>query len=237
MRRRIGIIGGMGPEATVLLMSRIIAATPAHDDIDHVPMFVDNNPQVPSRIKALIDGGGEDPGPVIAAMARGLQAAGAEALAMPCNTAHHYADHIRAATTIPFIDMVKLAVEKVSASTRPGARIGMLASPAVRIAGVFSRPFCETGRVPLYLADDAPLLSLIRHIKTHGADLDARARMAAISRAFLAEGADLLLVSCSELSLVCDAVVPDISTIDTIDLLSEACIAFSTGREMQKDTI
>ena len=88
-KRRIGILGGMGPEATVLLMSRIIARTPAADDRDHVPLFVDNNTQVPSRIAALIEGTGEDPGPVLADMARRLEANGAEALAMPCNTAHH----------------------------------------------------------------------------------------------------------------------------------------------------
>ncbi|WP_174803291.1 aspartate/glutamate racemase family protein [Martelella limonii] len=228
--RRIGIIGGMGPEATVLLMRRIIAATPVEDDAGHVPMFVDNNPQVPSRIRALIEGRGEDPGPVIAGMAQKLEAFGAEALAMPCNTAHHYADQVRAAVSIPFIDMVQLSITSVSSETRPGARIGMLASPAVRLTGVFDKAFAGTARTPLYLSDDAALLSLIRHIKMYGADETARCRMAALSRALLGEGADLLLIACSELSLVCEAVDPDAVAIDTIDLLAEACVAFSAGR-------
>jgi len=55
----VGVIGGMGPEATVDLMMRVIKATPAEDDIDHIRMFVDNNPKVPSRIKAIIEGTGE----------------------------------------------------------------------------------------------------------------------------------------------------------------------------------
>ena len=108
--RRVGILGGMGPEATVLLMQKVIAATPARDDADHIPLIVDQNPQVPSRIRHLIEGVGDDPGPVLAAMARRLQQAGALALAMPCNTAHHYAPAIRAATSVPLIDMVALSV-------------------------------------------------------------------------------------------------------------------------------
>ena len=67
--KRVGILGGMGPQATVLLMQKIIAATPATDDADHIPLIVDQNPQVPSRIRRLIEGTGEDPAPVLAAMA------------------------------------------------------------------------------------------------------------------------------------------------------------------------
>ena len=91
MRRTVGILGGMGPEATVLLMQQVIAAVPARDDADHVPLIVDQNRQVPSRIRRLIEGTGEDPRPVLAAMARRLQGRGPQALAMPCNTAHAYA--------------------------------------------------------------------------------------------------------------------------------------------------
>jgi aspartate racemase len=227
--RRIGIIGGMGPEATVLLMSRIIAATRASDDADHVPMFVDNNPQVPSRIKALIEKTGEDPGPVIAEMARGLEAQGAEALAMPCNTAHHYADLIRAAVSIPFIDMVWLSRERIIVDTAPGARIGILASPAVRMVSIFDKALEGSGRIPVYLGDDAPILALIRHIKKHGPDASARTAMTLVCEAMLREGADLLLVACSELSLVADAAPAGARCLDTLDVLAAACIAFSSG--------
>jgi aspartate racemase len=230
-RRRIGIIGGMGPEATALLMNRIIAATPAEDDADHVPMFVDNNPQIPSRIAAIVEGKGEDPGPVIAGMAARLEAFGAEALAMPCNTAHHYADRIRAVVTIPFLDMVQLSAERMAAHMGTGAKIGMLASPAVRITGVFDHAFDGTGCQPLYLKSDAPLLSLIRHIKKGGSLEEARASMLRLSRSLLDQGADGLLVSCSELSLVSAAVPSDAFTLDTLDVLAEACVAFSTGEE------
>ena len=87
----VGIIGGMGPEATVELMRRVTARTRAEDDADHVHLLVESNPKIPSRIAHLLEGTGDDPLPEILRVARNLQGAGAEALAMPCNTAHHYA--------------------------------------------------------------------------------------------------------------------------------------------------
>ena len=69
----VGVIGGMGPAATVDLMRRVIEATPAADDVDHIRMLVDNNPKIPSRIAALIDGTGESPVPCLIEMAQGLE--------------------------------------------------------------------------------------------------------------------------------------------------------------------
>ena len=89
--RRTGILGGTGPEATVLRMARLITATPAQDDADRIPLIVDTNTRVPSRVAALTEGGGTDPAPVLAAMAKRAEEAGAGALATPCDAAHHHA--------------------------------------------------------------------------------------------------------------------------------------------------
>ena len=78
--KTVGVIGGMGPEATVDFLRRLVARTPARDDADHLRVLVDNNPKIPSRIAALIEGTGEDPTPVLCDMARGLQAQGADFL-------------------------------------------------------------------------------------------------------------------------------------------------------------
>ena len=74
----VGIIGGMGPDATVDFMQRIIKLTPAYDDCDHIRMLVDNNPKVPSRIKAIIEKTGQNPTPTMIEMARGLEKQGAD---------------------------------------------------------------------------------------------------------------------------------------------------------------
>ena len=227
--RRVGILGGMGPEATVVLMQRIIAATPALDDGDHIPLIVDQNPQVPSRIRHLIEGAGDDPGPVLAAMGQRLQAAGAEALAMPCNTAHHYAPAIRRATMIPLIDMVALSVAQAVRLAGKGGTVGILASPAVRKIGLFDPAFAAAGITAAYARDELAMLATIRLIKAQGATTAARAALTAASTDFLGRGARVQMIACTEFSLIGDAVAPGVTVFDTLDLLVDGIIAFATS--------
>jgi aspartate racemase len=229
MVRPIGILGGMGPEATVLLMQKIIAATPARDDADHLPLIVDQNPQVPSRIRHLIEGSGPDPTPVLVAMARRLQTAGCAALAMPCNTAHAYAGAVRAAVTIPLIDMVALSVARASALAGPGARVGLLASPAVRRTGLFDALLAAAGLTPVYPHDQDSLLAAIRLIKAEGACPAARRHLLTASQSLLDQGARVQMVACTEFSLIADAVVPGAQTFDTLDQLVSGIIAFAAA--------
>lgn len=229
--RRIGVLGGMGPEATVLLMQRLIAAVPAADDADHVPLIVDQNPQVPSRIRHLIEGTGEDPAPVLAAMARRLEAAGAEALAMPCNTAHHYAPAIRAATRLPLIDMVGLSVARARELAGDGGRVGLLASPAVARIGLFDRAFAEAGLAAVLPGDPDALLATIREIKAGGPTPAAGDRLRAASAGLRDAGATVQMIACTEFSLIAAAAAPGTSVIDTLDVLVDGIVAFARGRE------
>lgn len=222
--RRIGILGGMGPEATVLLQQKLIAAVPARDDGDHVPLLIDMNPQVPSRIAHLIEQTGADPGPTLAAMARRLETAGAEALAMPCNTAHHYAHSIRAAVSVPFLDMVALASGHAANRLGPGGRVGLLASPAVRMTGLYETALAAHGLDTLWPADEAPILAAIREIKA-GGTAQAEATLATAAAELAARGAGLLFVACTEFSLVADRLTPPVPLVDTLDILVTEIVA------------
>lgn len=207
-------------------MSRVIAATPAADDADHVPLIVDQNPQVPSRIAALIEGTGADPAPVLAAMARRLEKAGAEALAMPCNTAHHYAPAIRAAAGVPLIDMVALSAE-AAARVGQGGRVGILASPAVQRIGLFDAALSPHGLQAVYPADQAALLGAIRAIKREGTSPAARTALAAAARDLRQQGASVQLVACTEFSLLADAARDEAEVIDTLDVLVAGIVRFA----------
>ncbi|HDZ73300.1 MAG TPA: aspartate/glutamate racemase family protein [Aurantimonas coralicida] len=225
--RRIGILGGMGPEATVLLMSRLIAATPASDDSDHLPLMVDMNPQVPSRIAHLMEGRREDPGPVLAGMAAGLQRSGAQALVMPCNTAHFYAPVIRDAVSIPFLDMVEISVEQAAQKVGRGGSVGILGSPALRQVGIFDRALARHGCKAVYATDQDALLSAIREIKRAGPSVTARETLAAASCDIATQGAAVQLVACTEFSLITEAAADHAPVIDTLDVLVQAMLAFA----------
>lgn len=227
VRRPVGILGGMGPEATVLLMQRVIAAVPAQDDADHVPLLVDQNPQVPSRIRHLIEGTGEDPGPVLAGMAARLEGAGAQAIAMPCNTAHHFAPAIRRAISVPFIDMVAEATAMARQMAGAGGRIGLLASPAVRRTQLFEPVFARAELTPVYLADDDALLAVIRRVKADGPSRAARDGLTEASARLAGEGAGIQMIACTEFSLIADAVAPEAQAFDTLDCLVRAIVGFA----------
>jgi len=223
----VGVLGGMGPEATILLMQKVLKAVPAQDDADHIPLIVHQNPQVPSRIAALIDGVGKDPGPTLARMARDLEKAGAGALVIPCNTAHHYAGVIAAATDLPFLNMIDLTAKALA---RAGAKnIGMLASPATRLAGVFDASFATHGLCPVWAEDDAGIFRIIKAVKAgQGAD-SLGDLLVAEAQALMHQGADHLLVACTELSLLTGSLPDRLPWTDSLDCLTSAIIEFSIG--------
>ncbi len=227
--RTVGILGGMGPEATLALMERVVAAVDAADDSDHVPLLVDMNTQVPSRISALLDGDGTDPGPVLVAMAKRMQAAGAQALAMPCNTAHHYADEIAAAVDIPLLDMVVLTTKAACQVAGEGGKVGVLGSPALQQVGVFDVAIAAGGCVAAYPEDQGTLLDAIREIKANGATPLVRDKLVLASHNLLWQGAQVQLVACTEFSLLERAMDPGAIKIDALDVLVQAIVGFSRG--------
>lgn len=231
MMRRVGILGGMGPEATILIMQKLLESVQARDDADHIPLIVDQNTQVPSRIKHLLENTGEDPGPVLAEMARRLVAGGAEALALPCNTAHHYSGYVRKAVDVPFLDMVALSTTHAAALAAPGARIGILASPAVRKVGLFEAPLARLGLTPTYPQDEATMLAAIRQIKSQGPQAEARATLRAASNDLLQQGAKVQMIACTEFSLIADSVVENVHAFDTLDTLVEAIKSFAFNHD------
>jgi aspartate racemase len=222
--RIVGIIGGMGPEATVDLMRRVIAKTPARDDADHIHVIVESNPKIPSRIAHLIDETGPDPTPELIRIAVNLQRAGANALAMPCNTAHAYADSIRRAVDIPLLDMVALTVSKIAASGH-AARVGLLASTAVHKTGLYAKAFQAVGIATVTPSSQEQLMELIKAVKR--GDTGERAQTALGRIALdLAGQADALLVACSELSIIA-AGIP-VRFEDSLDVLARAIVKFAT---------
>jgi aspartate racemase len=202
--KTVGVIGGMGPEATVDFMRRIVEGTPAQDDADHIRVLVDNNPKIPSRIAALIEGTGEDPTPVLVAMAQGLERQGADFLTVPCNTAHYYLPAIARGVNIPVLDMIALAIARLGALSPKPKKIGMLASPAVQKVGLYAERLGRAGFEALFpdAKGEAAVFATIRAVKAKAVTEQVRAGYDSAIAGLRDMGADAFLIACTELSLL-----------------------------------
>ena len=225
MHRVVGIIGGMGPEATVDLMRRVVAKTPARDDQDHIHLIVESNPKIPSRVAHLIEGTGADPTPELIRIAVNLQRAGAEALAIPCNTAHAYAHSIRRAVSIPLLDMIDLTVERIAHSPRI-ARVGLLASSAVLATELYAKAFSAHGIAVVHPKRQEEVMALIQAVKRGEAGPQSQSALGDLALE-LASQADVMLIGCSELSVIAAGVT--VSFVDSLDVQAEAIVKFAAS--------
>jgi aspartate racemase len=222
-----GVIGGMGPAATVDFMRRLVEATPAEDDQDHLHVLVDNNPKIPSRIAAIIEGTGTDPAPTLCAMAQGLQAQGADFLVIPCNTAHYYLAAIARSVHIPVLDMIGLSIQRLAAATTRPRRIGLLASPAVRLVGLYQKQIEQAGMAAIFPDPDheSRLLGVIKAVKSGQFGAAHQQDYEAVTQNLLDAGADALLIACTELSVIGPPANAACPVVDSLDVLVEATIA------------
>jgi aspartate racemase len=221
----VGILGGMGPEATIDLMRRIMQLTPAKDDVDHIHCIVDNNPKVPSRIQAIIDGTGESPAACMAGMAQRLEASGADFIVIPCNTAHHYHRDVQESVRVPVLNLIELTVEFVLRAVPGVGKVGLLASPAVRITGLYENLFRPRGVEVIYpaAADEERLFRLIKEIKAGASGENVRRDFVEIVLGLSERGAEVGIIACTELSAVNEGDFP-MFVYDASDILARKII-------------
>ncbi|MBT8099855.1 MAG: amino acid racemase [Gammaproteobacteria bacterium] len=222
----VGVLGGMGPEATIDFMAEVLAATPATEDQDHLRLLVDQNPQLPSRQLALA-GAGESPGPQLAAMAQGLEQGGADFLVMPCNTAHAYRDDIVAATSIPLVSIIDETVAECGGL----ASIGLLATVGCLNAGVFQAAFAATGQ-SLILPTAGELeefTRLVAAIKIGNRTDELRMAMQRLADALVGRGAQAIVAGCTEIPLVLDESMLDVPLISSTAALAKSTVAIALG--------
>ena len=221
-----GVIGGMGPEATVDIMARVIAATPASTDQEHVRLLVDQNPKVPSRQAAQV-GKGEDPGPAMVAMAKGLEQGGADFLVMPCNTAHAFAQPVRSAVSIPLVSIIDVTVD----ACREYENVGVLTTPGCFDAGLYQDALATAGLAAV-LPDEtevAEMMRLVAAVKS-GDRSEAIARgMRSLAAALVDRGAQAVVAACTEIPLVLTPDMLDVPLVSSTDVLAEITVAIATG--------
>ena len=220
----LGVLGGMGPAATLEFLARLQAYTPAEKDQDHIRVIADINPKAPDR---NVPGSGA--GGVLAEMAGALRGAGAEVLAMPCNTAHAHADVIQRASGLPLIDMIDLGAE--TAGEAGAMRAGVLGTKGAQRLYREYLAARAMGMVVLPPERQEQFMVTLYRIKSGDLGADVKREMQAHAEALRADGAEVLIAGCTEVPLVLTNDDVKLQLIDPGDLLARRAVGVCLGWE------
>ncbi len=220
----------MGPEATVDFYREIIRLTPASRDQEHIPVLIYSNTRIPDRTAAILDGG-EDPLPHLITSARVLECAGAGIITIPCNTAHFYLESLRREITIPILHMIDetlLDLRVRHPEVRAVGLLGTAASIRTRIYQEAFEPAGLTVAVPQESGQDG-LMAAIRDIKADRNRDQARKTVENVCAGLVAEGAEVIILGCTELPLVFESRSPLCPVLNPTRILAQAAVRWARG--------
>lgn len=225
----IGVLGGMGPLATLDFFSKVIAYTPACRDEDHVPLLIQSDPMIPPRPAAIFTGTGS-PLPALLAGRDRLVAAGAQALVMPCNTAHYWYPDLVLGCTVPFLSIVDACCAELDAIATPGDTVGIIATRATLAAQLFDAPLAQRGyqvKEPDEHAMETWVLPAIAQVKAGRAHDGGKLIEQAVQR-LLSHGASAVILACTETPVALDAVQSSLRgrCIDSTAALARSTVAW-----------
>jgi aspartate racemase len=220
----LGVLGGMGPAATLDFLGKLQAFTPAKGDQDHIRVLMDLNPKVPDR--NLL---GSAAGAVLAEMAGALAGAGAEVLAMPCNTAHAHADLIQRASGLPLIDLIETGA--TAARDLGARRVGVIGTKgATRLYREYLAAQAM-GLVSLEPERQDEFMATIYKIKAGDLGPGVQREMVGYAADLIAGGAEAVIAGCTEAPLVMGPGDVRAPFIDPGELLARRCVAVCLGLE------
>ena len=225
----LGVLGGMGPLASAQFMLRLTLLTEATRDQDHIPAVLWSDPRVPDRTAARV-AGGEDPLPALLRGIRGLEAAGAGVIAIPCNTAHGWYDAMNAATRLPILHIVDAAeAELLRLGVTPGpiGLMGTAGTLAMRLYQERLDPRGWTCLVPTEAEMAALVTPGIAEVKANRVAA-AYPPLAEAARLLHGRGARAVVLGCTEIPLgIAAGPALPFPVCDTIDGLARAAIAWA----------
>jgi aspartate racemase len=232
----IGILGGMGPEATIDLFKKIVKGTKARRDQDHLRILIDNNPKIPDRTLA-IQGKGRNPLPQLVRSAKLLEDAGANFIVIPCVTAHYYYESLKKKVKIPILNLVEMTVQYIRSRLKGISKVGLLATTGTIQAGLFQTSFSHTNLqliIPTPEVQKKWIMEAIygrRGIKAIGPSENSKHLILNASVKLIHQGAQAIIAGCTEVPLVLNKGDLSVPVIDPISILAGAVIEKAQGRK------
>lgn len=231
--RTIGILGGMGSEATSILFQDIVHQTDAANDSEHIPVIINNDPSIPDR-SAFILGKGPDPVPYLQEGAKKLQDWGAGCIIIPCNTAHYFIDEINSVIQIPVLNMIEETAVFAKKQYPGVSRFGLLATLGTYKTGLYEKAFSEQGLTAVLPDEHYRNLIMGSIYGKSGLKAGFKSEPAMIlkeSIQFLqSKGVEIFISGCTEVSLVSEELGKVAPILDPMKILAEASIRFAGGK-------
>ena len=229
--KTVGILGGMGPEATLDCFGQIIKNTPAKTDQEHLRVVIDSNPAVPDRIAAILGDGGS-PVPALIAGCRVLEKAGADFIIIPCVTVHFFLSKIQAQCQLPILSIIDEVAETVRREIPETRTIGLMGTIATIKSGLFQKRLAEENinTLPPDSAAHAKIIDAIKDIKDIRSprsrseittDLIDAARSLIDKKP---DGAQAIIAGCTEIPLALSQKHLPVPYFDSLTILARAAI-------------
>lgn len=236
---KIGVVGGVGPAATVDFMNKIVRNTPAKRDQEHLKVVVEQNPQIPDRTENLL-GNGVDPTIALYSTCKKLEADEADIIAIPCNTAHAFVERIQPYLSIPIVNMLFETVEYIKKCCKGRTAVGLLATSGTIGSRVYHDVIVPAG-FELIVPDTENQKRVMDAIYgpqgvkagfTTGQCVDDL--MQAMT-SLVVRGAEIIVLGCTELPLLVERsdALPvagkTVVVLDPTDILAKKCVSLGTS--------
>ena len=229
--KTLGVLGGVGPLATVYFADLIVKMTPASCDQDHIRTIVSNNPKIPDRTDYILDRTKPDPLPAMVADAKMLASLGCDLIAIPCNTAHFFYDEIQKNVDVRVLNIIEETMRFARRTVPDVKKVGVLATSGTLHSDVYPTVAARFGVECVYPdeRDAATLMRIIYDEVKAGKPADEQAFFAIVER-MKAAGCDAVILGCTELSAIYYELGirrPDI--LDSMTALAAACVTEIKG--------
>lgn len=213
----LGVLGGMGPAATIDFMDKLIKVTGAEKDQDQIPAVVYNNTMIPDRNEAFLRDG-TSPLPELIRSAKVLEGAGCDIMAIPCNTAHIWFDEIVENTSIEVLNAPIITSDKLS----EGSRAGIICTTPVKLSGLYRDALLKRDVELIYPENQESVMEAIYMVKSGRIDEAGRLFMEQVD-SLRDEGSEKIIAGCSEVSVALGKSDAMEFIVDPMDLLAREC--------------
>ncbi|MGF6903125.1 amino acid racemase [Paraburkholderia sp. GAS348] len=238
-RFKVGVLGGVGPAATVDFMAKLVRNTPAARDQDHIKVLVEQNPQIPDRTEALL-GNGDDPTLALYAACRTLEEGGADLIAIPCNTAHAFVERIQPSLAIPIVNMLTCTADHLREAFPSLREVGVLATSGTLASRVYEKALAACGFVQIAPAEAAQARLMNAIYGPVGAKAgylsgECCDDLAAAVDDLVVQGVQVIVLGCTELPLLLRGSTlarpggPVVRLVDPAEVLAKRCVAYALG--------